>query len=335
MKKLKRVFIPLALICIAYCPRSYGCDLCGIYSAPDTKVHEANSFVFGVDEQYTRYDNIQLDDRVISNDLTGNQSMDSSITLVSGEYFPTQGIGLRVVAPFISRSFDRLEDGARESGSESGFGDLALLSEFTPVRHALTNGVFLWNLTLGVKLPTGSSDRLAEEESEDGDLLRHAGHDHESDGDVLSESAIHGHDLALGSGSTDVIFGTGAVWQIERRMIRLAVQYALRNEGDHDYQYADDLTWEVSPGYYLALENDFSFLSGLSLSGEHKGKDTFRGEDEEDTALTTLFVGPTVASNIGDWLRLKVTFDFPADINNSGLQAVADWRFRGGIDISL
>lgn len=331
-----RKIIPLFAVSLLITSSAFACDICSVYNAPETKAHNANTVEVGVSEQYTRYNNVQYKGRVITQERSGNQEMNSSLTNVSLTYFFTPEVEAHVIAPLIDRSYKRLNDeGSRESGSESGLGDLILMSGYEAVRNTHDNGLFLWKLNAGVKLPTGSSDRLGEEESESHmhteSLLRH--------GDVIEgdfmQPVIHGHDLALGSGSTDVILGTGAVWQSDRKQLSAALQYTLRTEGDHNYQYADDLSWEVSPGAYLALDHDFSFLASLNLSGEHKNKDTFNGAKEDDTALTTLFIGPGFAANVGERYRFKLNFDFPADINNSGLQATADWRFRGGVDISL
>jgi hypothetical protein len=37
------------------------------------------------------------------------------------------------------------------------------------------------------------------------------------------------------------------------------VQYAIRTEGDFEYQFADDLTWSGGPGAFLALNEQYTF----------------------------------------------------------------------------
>src|SRR5690606_24318449 len=103
--------------------------------------------------------------------------------------------------------------------------------------------------------------------------LHHAGHTHE--GGV--RSAVHGHDIALGSGSFDGIFGTNIWGRYRRATLAASVQYLLRSEGSFDYRYGNDLLWSVSPGYYLILEDPHSVSLRLTASGETKGKDVVRG----------------------------------------------------------
>ena len=62
------------------------------------------------------------------------------------------------------------------------------------------------------------------------------------------ESGVHGHDLALGSGSFDGIVGTGIYTRWTRAFFNASMQYAIRTKGDFDYQYANDLTWFGGPG---------------------------------------------------------------------------------------
>ena len=105
---------------------------------------------------------------------------------------------------------------------------------------------------------------------------------------------IGGHDLALGSGSYDGMVGTGIYGRWKRGFVTASVQYSIRSEGDFEHQYANDLTWFGGPGFYLALTHDYTFALQAVVSGETKGKDTFNGVDDPDSAETLVYVGPQI-----------------------------------------
>ena len=185
-----------------------------------------------------------------------------------------------------------------------------------------------------MKLPTGETDRLGEEAEEghhheEEDLGKHVGHDHEAEKDV--QSVIHGHDLSLGSGSHDVIFGASTFLHHERLYVLADAQYALRSEGDFDYRYADDLLFQLSPGVFLVTEHDFVAALGLNFSGEYKGKDVLAGNKENDTAITVLALGPELMIKISDRFAMTLATDMPAYLGNTGLQLLMDYRLRLGL----
>jgi hypothetical protein len=215
------------------------------------------------------------------------------------------------------------------------------------------NSLFRVTLFAGLELPSGDAERLGEEAEEDhhdeedpppgffpprtpgaGSLPRfRARHDEEPGG---IESGVHGHDLALGSGSVDGIIG-GQIFASWRRLFfNGTIQYLLRTEGDFDYRYADDLIWSSGLGTFLAMghdlgRRDYTFGVRAVLSGESKGKDTLDGDDLDDTAITSMFVGPGITFTWGDSLSADVTGELPVLLNNSALQIVPDYRIRGGI----
>ena len=105
------------------------------------------------------------------------------------------------------------------------------------------------------------------------------------------ESAIHGHDLTLGSGSYD-----GSVWRadldpIQEDVFETNVQFAARTEGTHDYRFADDLIWDGGPGYYLVRNADTVLGLQFVASGEYKGRDRFRGQPAVDTGISSVSSG--------------------------------------------
>lgn len=185
-------------------------------------------WVAGVAEQFTRYGSLQTDGASVAN--PDGQYMNSSISQVFVGYNFKSRVGVQVNLPVIHRSYRRVDDtGAVDTGSESGVGDLSLLGHWAPVQEQYKNGIFRWNLLGGLKLPTGNTRRLAEPEF----------------------GAVHGHDLALGSGSVDGLVGTGVFASWNRWFFTANSQHAIRTEGDYGRRYANDLTWSGGPGYFL------------------------------------------------------------------------------------
>jgi hypothetical protein len=194
----------------------------------------------------------------------------------------------------------------------SGIGDLSLLGTFNAYRKLSTDYSFSWSLLGGVKFPTGDSALLNTPDS------------------ALPEG-IGGHDLALGSGSYDGLVGTSVFARWKRLFGTASVQYAIRSEGDFQHQYANDLVWFGGPGVYLALEDNYSLSLDFVISGETKGKDTFAGVSDEDSAETLLFLGPQLSFTWGSRLSAMVGADLPVYRDNSGTQVLPDYRVRAAV----
>ncbi len=109
-----------------------------------------------------------------------------------------------------------------------------------------------------------------------------------------------------------------------------ALQYVIRQAGDFNYQYADDLMWDVGPAYYLVLKPKYSLAVRANVSGEYKKRDSMDGVLQEDTSIRAIFGGPEIIVTAEKWTG-ELGFDFPIDINNGGVQAVADHRIRAAI----
>src|SRR5882724_2900465 len=223
------------------------CDLCLVYSAMQARGEVEKGFAVGVAEQFTHYGTLQEEGNKVRNDL--NQHLDSSVSQLFVGYNFTDRLGAQVNVPIIYRSFQRADDsGAIEHGSESGIGDVSLVANLLAYRKATKRFTFAWTVHGGVKLPTGSSDRLQEELDELTAPPLPPG---------AAESGIHGHDLALGSGSFDGIVGTGLFFRRERWFATANAQYTIRTKGDLEYRYANDLTWWGGPGFFLALHEEY------------------------------------------------------------------------------
>jgi hypothetical protein len=311
----------------------------------------------GVAEQFTHFGTLQRGGEKVANPL--DERLDSSITQLLLGYNFTPRIGLQLNLPIISRTYRRATAAGVERGDETGAGDLSLIGNFNAYGTYTENSLLRLTLLAGLKLPSGDPDRLREELAEDHD--EEGADDHGPEGPDLPEvfphpstaapapprahhetggsgveSGVHGHDLALGSGSVDGVVGAQVFASWRRLFFSGNVQYLIRGEGDFDYRYANDLLWNSGFGVFLLTghdlaRRDYTFGSRASLSGESKGKDTLDGEDLDDTAITSMYVGPGLTFTWGTSLTADVTGELPVLLNNSSLQIVPDYRIRGGI----
>ncbi len=292
------------------------CDLCAVYSATEARGEIGQGWCAGVAEQFTHFGTLQEDGREVPNDV--GQRLDSSITQLFAGYNFNGRVGVQLNVPLISRTFRRPEGFAIDTGTESGLGDVLLLGHFMPFRYEAMDWTFSWNLLGGVKFPTGDSGRIAEELNE----VEVPG---------APESGIHGHDLTLGSGSVDGLVGTSVYARWKRLFIGASVQYAIRSEGDYNYQFANDLSWSGGPGVLLALKDDYTISLQANCTGEAKGKDSLAGNTAADTGITSVFLGPELVATWKDKLSAEVGLDLPVSINNTALQLVPDYRVRAAL----
>ena len=343
----------LAGIAVWLAPFALGCDVCGCYTPQLETLSRADpNAPFGlapaeaawtarlygaVAEQFTHFGTVQIDGREVGNPT--DQHLDSSITQLVGGYTVSRWLAVQTNVPVIYRSFVRPEGFAIDRGTESGLGDVSLLAK-----------VVLWHLTAGggravkfddpksprmeerepdltfsgvfiggVKLPTGDSSRINEEFNEI-----------EIEG--APESGIHGHDLTLGTGSYDGIFGGQLALRYKDFFFEGDLQFTLRGDGLHQYHFANDLSWSGGPGYYF-IRNRHAVLGVQGvISGKYKDVDRFRGEAAADTGITSVFAGPRIVASLGRF-SAEVGAELPLTSENTALQLVPDYRITGAIAI--
>jgi len=312
--------LTLTLLAVASAQSVLACDLCSIYSANQAHGETGPGWLAGLSEQFTHFGTMQMDGHKVENEV--GQRLESSVTQVFAGYNFNERFGLQFNLPIIYRSFKRPEGFEIDRGTESGIGDVALLGSFSILRNESKNGTFAWHVMGGIKLPTGSTDRLHEEVDELTEPPPPPG---------APESGIHGHDLTLGSGSVDGIAGTSIYFRHKRLFFAASTQYSIRTEGDFDYRFANDLTWLGGPGYYLVLNEHWTFTLQLNVSGEYKETDTFRENKAEDTGVTAVYLGPEISVTWGDKLSAELGGELPVSIDNTSLQLVPDYRIRAGL----
>jgi hypothetical protein len=293
----------LTLVVAGACAQpAVACDLCSIYAATEAQGGSGEGFFGGVAEQFTHFGTLQQDGHKVSG---AGQYIDSSVTQVLAGYNFNNRLGVQLNLPVIYRAFG--SDTMR--GTESGLGDLSLVGTFAAYRKLTENFNFSWTLLGGLKFPTGDSSRL-------------------NTPDSALPDGIGGHDLALGSGSYDGLVGTGVFGRWKRVFATANVQYAIRSEGDFAHRYANDLTWLGGPGVYLAMTHSYTLSLQAIISGETKGKDTFGGVPDGDSAETLVYAGPQANFTWGSRLSLLAAVDLPLSRDNSGTQVMPDYRVR-------
>ena len=324
-----------------------GCDLCGCYTPQVAAEPEASSgslfgspspastrFYAAIAEQFTHFGTLQFEGEEIANPT--NQYEDSSITQLVAGCNVTSRCAVQINVPFIYRSFERPEGFEIDRGVESGLGDISILGRLVVFHLArgdrrevafdtksprLIDHQEEFTASLiaigGLKFPTGGTSRLKEEFEED--VIPGA-----------PESGIHGHDLTLGTGSYDGLFGEQMSVRYRSFFFQADAQFALRGDGAHQYHFANDLSWDGGPGWYVMRRPNAVVGLQCACSGEHKKKDRFRGEPAEDTGLTAFYVGPRVIASFGKF-SAELLAELPVSIENTALQVVPDYRLRAGI----
>ncbi|HEY2615546.1 MAG TPA: hypothetical protein VGI42_07530 [Chthoniobacterales bacterium] len=333
----------LMLFTFALAPQTRACDLCGCYTPqlealpqtdPDAVLGQpaviggpANrsgmtNFYGAIAEQFTHFETVQVNGVEVSNP-TG-QHLDSSITQLIAGYSFNSRLALQLNVPLIYRSFQRPNGFETDHGTESGLGDITLLTKLVAF-HKEIGGMREPDFTVsalflaGLKFPTGDSRRLKEEFGE----IEVPG---------APASGIHGHDLTLGTGSYDGIFGGQTSLRYKNFFFQSDLQFALRGDGLHQYHFANDLSWSGGPGFYFVRRHQLILGLQFVASGEHKDVDRFRGQAADDTGITSIFLGPHVVAAFGK-ISAEIAADLPVSIDNTAFQVVPDYRLRGGISL--
>jgi hypothetical protein len=325
------------------------CDLCGCFTPqlntlpeaePDVLRPWTSQFFAAVAEQFTHFGTVLIDGRQAPNP-TG-QYEDSFITQLVAGYTINDRFALQLNVPVIYRDFKRPEGFAIDRGTESGLGDISIMLNTVAFRYSspasrsfefrdgkeepvaiVREADFTASVVLltGIKFPTGNSSRLEEEF-------------HEIDIPGAPVSGVHGHDLTLGTGSYDGIFGGQMSLRYKNFFAAETVQFTLRGDGSHQYHFANDLTSDGGPGYYFVRNAQNVVGLQFLVSTQHKDVDRFRGKPADDTGITTIYLGPRAVVSWKRW-SAEIDVDLPVSIDNTALQVVPDYRVRTGISLQF
>lgn len=301
---MKKQILTATVLAAAGAQPVWSCDLCAIYSATAAQ-GDGKGYYGGVAEQFTEFGTLQLDSR---KEAGHGEYLDSLTSQVFAGYNFNKHFGLQFNLPIIYRAYG--SDAMR--GSVSGIGDASLVGNVVLYRKGDVDWTFSWTALGGIKFPTGDSGRLHTPDS-------------------ALPAGIGGHDLALGSGSFDGLAGTGFSSRWKRAFLDGQMQYGIRTEGDFQHQYANDWSWSGGPGVYLVLNDNYTVALQAAVSGETKGKDTFAGVPDNDSAETTVYVGPVLSLTWSENLSAHLGADLPVSRENSGEQLMPDYRIHAAV----
>jgi hypothetical protein len=310
-------FFPLVAGLAVLPSASPACDLCAIYSATHAQGLSDSGWSVSLASQFTHFATLRRDGERVPDEF--GQRLDSAITQFVARCSFADRFSIQLNVPVISRTFRRPAGLETDRGHERGLGDASVLGQFEVLRRDTEHITVVWDLIGGVKFPTGNTTRLGEESLET-DAVEGA-----------PESGVHGHDLTLGTGSTDAILGTNLYLRHGRAFATGFVQYTIRQRGDFNYEFANDLTWEAAPGAYLLLGHVHTLALQGVVSGERKANDRSGETLASDTGITSIFLGPRLTYTYGTKLSAGLGADFPVRVKNTALQLTPDYRLRANV----
>jgi hypothetical protein len=327
-----------AVLLLAAAKSLSACEFCAIYNADNAVRQSGSGFWFNVSEQYIPYRTAQFNGEEVSG--PNPNYVDKSIThLVPGYSFsPNFGISLNVPLTYINfRRHDieysrtALPQFITEKGNEFGLGDASLIARLTIFqKNAMEYGCTV-TLLGAVKFPTGDSDRIADEVQQDKifQSFLPPGTPHDPLGHSIS--SVHQHDLALGSGSFDGVFGMTANGRWKRYFLNAQVQYYLRTEGRSGFEYGDELMISGGPGGYVWLSESSTLSLQANAVYDTMARDSIDGRLSDRTGQTGWYLGPLLNFTWGERFSVNAGIDVPLHIENNGFQNVADYVLHGGL----
>lgn len=236
----------------------------------------------------------------------------------------THEISLFIAPQYIARQYRSLHDGDIESGKVAGFGDMPFgVNYYDCIVHGEKTHLHL-GLSAAATAPIGSTEKLREEV----DHLSH-GHSHGASG------AVHGHDLALGTGSWGAVFTGRLVLEHGEWIGEANAHYALRTEGDYGYEYADSLGWGLLGGarVYRGPLGNLSVLA--TVTGTHAGKDRIDGTVYENTGHDLIYAGPAVRFESVSGATLEARVELPVYARTGDAHLIASWRAQFGVSFGF
>ena len=312
------------------------CELCAIYSASSARGESHSGFTFNVTEQYVSQQTLQFQgEELVGFPVLSDAYLNTSWSHIVPGYNFNPRVGINLSVPYIHRDFRRVEIPSGggivdERGTEDGIGDVALIARFAPIQKIEMDYAIVFNLLAGVKFPTGDSKWLDREvaQARIDEQIFGPGHSHSSVG------GIHQHDLSLGSGSYDGIFGTALNARWKRFYFNQQVQYYMRTEA-RGYQFADMFIASGGPGAYVFINDAWTASLQGNVYYETIGSDVLIGQRNLQTGLTGWYVGPQINLTVGNHFSFNIAADLPLRIANRGLQTVVDYRIHGGLTWSF
>jgi hypothetical protein len=323
----------VTLIVSVFANLGQACDLCAIYRATNARGESASGFLLTASEQFTSSRTFQLEGEPYHANPQFEQAyLNSSLTHIVPTYNFSEQFGVSLNIPLIYRSFHLIQLEAvppfgveDEIGTLFGLGDMSLIGRWTPLRISEMQYSIIGSVFAGAKFPTGDTDRLdiEIEQEREAQALFGPGHNHPIGG-------IHQHDLTLGSGSFDGVFGAALTGRYGRWFLSGQGQYYLRTLAN-GYKFGDEIMISGGPGAYLLLNKKFTLTLQANAVYDTMAEDEVFGVDNNQSGWTAWYFGPLINLTWLDHLTANIGIDIPLRIYNHGFQTVPDYRIHGGI----
>src|SRR6266850_708770 len=269
------------------------CELCAIYRATNARGESTSGLLLTLSEQFVHYGTLQREGEPYhAFPLLAEARLDTSLTHIVPTYNFSEQFGVSLNLPIIYRSFHRVQlipgqgEPEDETGTIFGLGDASLIGRWTPLRISEMKYSIVGSIFGGVKFPTGDTDRLDREVNQELQLppIFQQTHAHATGG-------VHQHDLTLGSGSFDAIFGAAITLRWDRWFLSSQGQYYLRTEA-HSYQFGDEIMISGGPGAYILLNKAATLTLQANASYDTMAADTILGQQSTETGFTAWYFGP-------------------------------------------
>jgi len=322
----------VALALLVSCFSGKACELCAIYGADNSLGNSSSGFLLAFSEQYIQAHHLQAEGESFSTvPFLSQAHLDSSYTHIVPGYNFSSRFGVSLNAPLIYRDyhitqFTTTGGTVDKQGTLFGLGDLALIGRVNVIQKIAMKHSINVAVLAGVKFQTGDTDQLDQEVAEariDQEIFG-KNHPHGAIG------GVHQHDLTLGSGSYDGVFGVVSNFRYDRWFFNNQLQYYLRSEA-RGYEFGDLIIVSGGPGAYLLLKGTTTLSLQANAFYESEARDRLLDQVSNQTGMTAWYVGPLLNLNLGEHFSINAAVDIPVHIYNHGLQTVPDYRVHGGV----
>ena len=197
-----------------------------------------------------------------------------------------------------------LTNGIPIKNSSEGFGDLTVLFRYSLLPRSFVTYREL-TLGLGVKLPTGATDKR-------------------NIGVLLPE------ELQPGTGTWDFSASAAFYQGYERVDFIISGTYLMtttyeNTEREYEYKFGNQFSYLLTANFHTRQRLDLT----VSLSGIVRGKDKEDGEPVDATGRHQIWFSPGVQfSIIPSYLRLQIFYEMPLYQHFNGEQLGSDFNFR-------
>lgn len=324
----------------------WACDVCKIFLAQTSETHLERGFFSGANVDYSHFGSIQLNGKEVPNVF--GQKLNSVTTNLYVGFQPLAWLGGQVNVPLVYKDYQRIYGDFIERGSVSGMGDTSFLLSVQPLLKFFPDSLIGVSAFGGIIFPTGDINELkrdlfttppcSQTRTTGTTAFRqgHAGHagvSAENNCTNAPTSAIHGHELSLGTGAFAAVTGLQARTTMHRIYAQGGIQYVMNTTNDFGYKFGNNLSWDVQAGAYPLLSHTYSLALGAVLAGFDKQFDTYLGFRDSATRSTEISAGPEIRFTLGKFFLLKAGADFPLFNHNSDLQSVADFRVHSSLGL--